>query len=77
MRINILSFGSLSEVVAGGPVDNIDLKDSNAFKKYLLSTYPELSDKKFLIAINKNIIQQNTILSEFDTVAILPPFSGG
>lgn len=77
MRINILSFGSLNEVVAGGPIDDAAITDSDSLKNYLLANYPEIADKKFVIAINKNITQYNTILNEFDTIAILPPFSGG
>ncbi|RZJ99253.1 MAG: molybdopterin synthase sulfur carrier subunit [Flavobacterium sp.] len=77
MRINILSFGSLNEVVAGGPIDVAEITDSDSLKTYLLANYPEIADKKFVIAINKNIIQYNTVLNELDTIAILPPFSGG
>jgi len=77
MRINILSFGSLNEVVAGGPIDDAEITDSDSLKKYLLANYPEIADKKFVIAINKNIIQYNTVLNDLDTIAILPPFSGG
>jgi molybdopterin synthase sulfur carrier subunit len=77
MKINVLSFGSLSELVGSGPVEGAELVDSDAVKQHLILKYPELSDKKFVIAVNKNIIQHNTVLGEFDTVAILPPFSGG
>jgi molybdopterin synthase sulfur carrier subunit len=77
MKINILSFGSLTEIVNNGQVDSVDLTDSDSLKRYLIAQYPEIAEKKFSIAVNKTIIQQNTVLNDFDTVAILPPFSGG
>jgi sulfur-carrier protein len=32
---------------------------------------------KYSIAVNKQVIQNNTTLNPDDTVALLPPFSGG
>jgi molybdopterin converting factor small subunit len=77
MKINILSFGSLTEIVNSGQVDSVDLTDSDSVKRYLIAQHPEIANKKFIFAVNKTIIQQNTVLNDFDTVAILPPFSGG
>jgi len=39
--------------------------------------YPRLKTVQYAIAVNKEVIQQNTILDNDATVAILPPFSGG
>ncbi|MEJ7557782.1 MAG: MoaD/ThiS family protein [Pedobacter sp.] len=77
MTINFLSFGSLTEIVANGQITSIDFSDSDSVKNYLIANYPVIAEKKFIMAVNKSIIQQNTVLNEFDTVAILPPFSGG
>ncbi len=77
MRINLLSFGSLTEIVESGLINDNDLTDSDALKDYLLKNYPEIADKKFVMAINKTVIRENTNLTDLDTVAILPPFSGG
>jgi molybdopterin synthase sulfur carrier subunit len=77
MKINILSFGSLTELVANGPVESADFSDSDSVRAYLISIYPEIAKKKFIIAVNEAIVQENTALMDFDTVAILPPFSGG
>jgi molybdopterin synthase sulfur carrier subunit len=77
MRINLLSFGSLTEIVNSGLIIDSELTDSDSVRNYLLKNHPEIADKKFIMAINKTIIRQNTDLTELDTVAILPPFSGG
>jgi len=77
MRINLLSFGSLTEIVDSGLIIDSELTDSDSVRNYLLKNHPEIADKKFIMAINKTIIRQNTDLTELDTVAILPPFSGG
>jgi molybdopterin synthase sulfur carrier subunit len=77
MRINLLSFGSLTEIVESGMISDKDLIDSDTLKNYLLKNHPEIADKKFVMAINKTVIRENTNLTDLDTVAILPPFSGG
>jgi molybdopterin synthase sulfur carrier subunit len=77
MRINLLSFGSLTEIVDSGLIIDSELTDSDSVRNYLLKNHPEIADKKFIMAINKTIVRQNTDLTELDTVAILPPFSGG
>ncbi|RZK70683.1 MAG: hypothetical protein EOO85_20790, partial [Pedobacter sp.] len=67
----------LTEIVDSGLIIDSELTDSDSVRKYLLKNHPEIADKKFIMAINKTIIRQNTDLTELDTVAILPPFSGG
>jgi len=64
-------------VLQSGEINSLEIIDSNSLKDYLTARHPELSTKKFLLAINKNIVQANTVLQEGDTVAVLPPFSGG
>jgi molybdopterin synthase sulfur carrier subunit len=77
MVVNLLTFGNLSEFVSSGQISDISLQDSDSVKVYLNEKYPQLADKKYVMAINKVVIKENAILKEFDTVAILPPFSGG
>jgi len=43
----------------------------------LKNEFPGLLNTKYALAVNKQVIHQNTSLSNDDTVAILPPFSGG
>jgi len=39
--------------------------------------YPEFTQTKYLIAVDKQVIKENTVLNNKSTVALLPPFSGG
>jgi molybdopterin converting factor small subunit len=39
--------------------------------------YPELAATKYVIAVDKQVITENTVLSKKSMVALLPPFSGG
>jgi molybdopterin converting factor small subunit len=36
-----------------------------------------MSGVKYIIAVDKKVIQENTVISETSNVALLPPFSGG
>jgi len=44
---------------------------------YLLTAYPQLQTMEFTLAVNKQLIHGNTALKDDDTLALLPPFSGG
>ena len=54
-----------------------NVRDTNTLVKELHSLYPVLSDSKYVIAVNNKMVNENTILAENSTVALLPPFSGG
>lgn len=77
MEIQVLFFGSLIDVTAisfdniAGPMDTDSLQQS------LYQKYSGLQSCKYLIAVNQKMIQKNTQLKNGDTVALMPPFSGG
>ena len=76
MTINIIIFGQLADI-AGSTLSLENVTDTNSLVKELHSLYPELSDSKYMIAVNNKMVNENKILSENSTVALLPPFSGG
>jgi molybdopterin converting factor small subunit len=39
--------------------------------------YPALAEKKYAVAVDKQVVNKNISLTSDNTVAILPPFSGG
>jgi len=53
------------------------IKDTNELIKNLEQQFPALSTAHYSIAVNKKIVQENTAFNENDTIALLPPFSGG
>lgn len=76
MSINIIIFGQLTDIVGNSlSLDNI--KDTDNLVKTLNKLYPALAGTKYVIAVNKQVINGNTVLSNDSSVALLPPFSGG
>ena len=77
MKINIIAFGKLTDIVGKDPFAMEGVVDTNQLKASILQTYPALADMSYLVAINKKVVSENTTLSEGSEVALLPPFSGG
>lgn len=77
MEINILFFGQIADITGQGSLKYPDVKNSDEVIYLLKKIYPQLQSLEFSIAVNKKIVQENTMLNDKDTVAILPPFSGG
>ncbi|MBT4478312.1 MAG: MoaD/ThiS family protein [Flavobacteriales bacterium] len=75
--IKVLFFGSLEDVVGVKEKDFSDIKTSDSLFNILKRSYPELNKKTYQVAINQQIINKNTTLSNGDTIALLPPFAGG
>jgi molybdopterin synthase sulfur carrier subunit len=77
MEINLIAFGQIAEITGKSAWKMDGIKDTNELMKNLESQFPALSTKSFSIAVNKKVIQENTRINENDTIALLPPFSGG
>ena len=70
-------FGQLRDITKADDILIENAEDTNALIKELQSTYPALAGSKYAVAVNKKIIQNNTVLQRDAEVALLPPFSGG
>ncbi len=77
MKIKILVFGQLSEIINASELELLAINNTDELNKKLFELYPKLEDIKYTLAINKKIIHENTQLYHEDIVALLPPFSGG
>ncbi|MBW7951608.1 MAG: MoaD/ThiS family protein [Chitinophagaceae bacterium] len=77
MKISVLVFGHIAEIVNTEKLILQNVKDTDELNEQLKKEYPLLQKLAYSIAVNKKIIQSNTILTNEDVVAILPPFSGG
>ena len=79
MGINILYFGMLAEIT--GQANEIwMIKDGltvGDLKKLILEKYPVMQEKKFKVAVNQQIGDDQTFISIQSEVALLPPFAGG
>lgn len=76
MPINVIAFGSLSEIV-GESLQLENIADTNSLISELNKHYPDLQHSKYMVAVNKKMINANTPLNANDTVALMSPFSGG
>lgn len=77
MEIEIISFGKVSELIKNQKLDVSDIADTDTLKQYLEQRFPDLAAIKYKLALNKNMVQHNMPLQNHDTLAIMPPFSGG
>ena len=77
MDIKIILFGQLCEIAGGDSLLLKDVADTNALQELLKQQYPVLAASKYLIAVDRQVVQENTRLQENHIVALLPPFSGG
>ena len=62
-------------------IDDINIKDINDLKKYIVKKYPDLikhiEQDVLRIAVNHEYIVENISLNANDEIAIFPPVSGG
>jgi molybdopterin synthase sulfur carrier subunit len=77
MEINLLIFGQIADITGKSAWKMTGIKDTNELIKNLEEQFPALSTTSYSIAVNKKVIQGNTAFNENDTIALLPPFSGG
>jgi molybdopterin converting factor small subunit len=76
MSVKIILFGKLADM-AGGSVSVDDVGDTDSLINVLHKEYPDFSQTKYVIAVDKQVIKENTVLNNKSVVALLPPFSGG
>ncbi|MEO6729588.1 MAG: MoaD/ThiS family protein [Ferruginibacter sp.] len=77
MKVNIILFGQLTDITGTDTFTVEGVDDTTGLTNKLQDDYPALSNSKYIIAIDKKVIAENTVLTENCTVALLPPFSGG
>ena len=76
MSVKVILFGKLGDI-AGSSVSVTNVPDTDALIAVLHKDYPALTDAKYVIAVDKQVIKENTALNKNSMVALLPPFSGG
>jgi len=75
--MNIMIFGQLEDVTGASVISISHVADTDLLLNKLYSQYPLLKEKKFLIAVDNQIIHKKTEIGEQVKIALLPPFSGG
>ena len=86
VTVKVLYFASIREITSKASeelsIESLNAETPICVKDCLnkiYSLYPELSDNsiKYSVALNMNYINDNAFVKEGDTLALLPPISGG
>jgi len=77
MKVKILLFGQLTDITGADTITLEGVVDTDSLAASLHGNYPGLINAKYVIAVDKKVISENTLLVNNSTVALLPPFSGG
>ncbi len=80
MELKILYFGVSRDQTNKDEEDLVLMENLTAgeLKKKLMEMYPNLEDvQSFALAVNESYADDEVMLKEGDTVAIIPPVSGG
>lgn len=77
MGVTVLFFGQLTDITGSASIEWPAVVDTDALKQEVFQRFPSLASKTFRLAVGKQLITANTLLNEGQTIAFLPPFSGG
>jgi sulfur-carrier protein len=76
-QMNIMIFGQLEDITGASIISIDEVTNTEQLLNSLYIRFPQLKEKKMLIAVDQKIIQENTVINDQSAVALLPPFSGG
>ncbi|MEP6727593.1 MAG: MoaD/ThiS family protein [Bacteroidota bacterium] len=77
MESKIILFGQLTDITGNDTIAVNNISDTDSLVTELNKLYPAMIGVKYIIAVDKKVIQENTVIQETSTIALLPPFSGG
>ena len=79
MKINLKYFGMVSELTQSNEevLEVASQLSTEDLSLILEEKYTNFNEIDFRFAVNESLINKSVELAENDTVAILPPFSGG
>jgi len=75
MEIKIIAFGSIAAIT--GKEIILHATDIASMKVALEQLFPALTDRSYAVAINKKLAGANVAFGQNDSVALMPPYSGG
>jgi sulfur-carrier protein len=75
--MEIIFFGQLADIAGAAACRVEGEMDTGILKAKLESMFPGLGSVKYMLAVNKKMVQENVPLTGNETVALMPPFSGG
>lgn len=79
MEVKVLAFGIAKDIFGGREI-NVQPQEATAqsLKAELEARYPALKElASYMIAVNDEYADSNTVIRSTDEIAIIPPVSGG
>ncbi|MDB5142352.1 MAG: MoaD/ThiS family protein [Mucilaginibacter sp.] len=80
MKVSVLAFGIAKDIFGGSSVD-VELPQHGTtgnLKQSLEECYPRLRHlASYMVAVNNEYAEDESVLTEKDEIAIIPPVSGG
>ncbi len=76
MAVKILLFGQMKQITGASEIIT-DATDTDALVREMAIRFPLLENLNYLIAVDRNIVQENTLIKAGQELALLPPYSGG
>ncbi|WP_316739066.1 MoaD/ThiS family protein [Pedobacter aquatilis] len=77
MKIELISFGKISDFITNQQIEFKGAQTTDALKEELEKLFPQLAGIKYKLALNQSFLQGTVQLKDGDSLAIMPPFSGG
>ena len=77
IKISVLFFGQITDFTRTNKLELNDLEDTDTVLNHLKSMFPSLKTSPYQVALDKEIIHENIMLSSIHTIALLPPYAGG
>lgn len=77
MKISILAFGKIADIVPQQEWELAGMETAGALRTWLETEYPALKNLRYRFAVDKQMAADDAPLRDGSVVALLPPFSGG
>ncbi|MBE7599243.1 molybdopterin converting factor subunit 1 [Staphylococcus aureus] len=74
--MKVLYFAEIKDILQKAQED-IVLEQALTVEDLLFERYPQINNKKFQVAVNEEFVQKSDFIQPNDTVALIPPVSGG
>lgn len=75
--MEVILFGQLADIAGAAACSVEGVQDTAMLKAKLEDMYPGFEKIKYMLAVNRKMIRENMPLSGSETIALMPPFSGG
>lgn len=76
-EVNIILFGQLAQLAGSDKIIISGISDTLQLRNEVNKMFPALQHIDYAIAVGKKIVHENILVDGRQTIALLPPFSGG